>query len=128
MQTPRAPPKMHRRQPLPPKATPIHQIPILILLVGRWFNLRDLQLNLDQSNGYTKTRTNVSALANFSGSTYCFRKVNNTFFRINRIAGLAGSHACAEVEGVEVVVVQETDDPHPGAAYAVGVLRVEGGG
>ena len=63
MQTPRTAPEMHNRQPLTLELTPIHPIFLFIFIVSTWrINLRHLQLDTNQSNGYTYQLTNVHIL------------------------------------------------------------------
>ncbi len=61
MQTPRIAPKMHHRQPLALEMTPIHPVVIILLAfvaAARGLDLGDLQLDLDQSNGYKQDISN----------------------------------------------------------------------
>lgn len=72
MQTLTRPSEVHNRQPLPSKPTPIHPIAFILPLsiavsitilrklisTPRRLDLSDLQLDLDQSNGYNRKTTN----------------------------------------------------------------------
>lgn len=60
MQTPRTAPKMYNRQPLALEITPVHPI-LFFILVGRArrIDLRNLQLDTDQSNGCRTKQTSA---------------------------------------------------------------------
>lgn len=60
----------------------------------------------------------------FSRLTYRFLEVDNTFFGVYRVAQLVRADAVGEIKCVEIVVIEEADNTHPGAAYAVGVLSI----
>ena len=60
MQTPRTAPKMNNRQPLALKIAPVHPILFFIVVVrARRIDLRNLQLDTDQSNGCKTKQTSA---------------------------------------------------------------------
>ena len=86
---------------LSPRSSCYSSIILPIIILTRHLHTSDMQLQTDQAESFSR----------LDWLTLAVRR----------------NPAVFEVEGVEVVVVEEADYTHPRACYAVGILGVEGG-